>query len=144
MISLTLALAAALTATPRTMRLDYVHTGTASEEQFALDGVALEGAWAGPPNRLIDNSNLGKYYFEVIDAKTKRLLYSRGFARIFGEWELTPEAGCERRAFEESLRFPAPSAPVEVVLKKRDRQRIYILQCQWINAAHKPHSTFIE
>ena len=125
MISLTLALAAALTATPRTMRLDYVHTGTASEEQFALDGVALEGAWAGPPNRLIDNSNLGKYYFEVIDAKTKRLLYSRGFASIFGEWELTPEAGCERRAFEESLRFPAPSAPVEVVLKKRDRQNAF-------------------
>jgi len=125
LISLTLALAAALTAAPRTIRLDYVHTGTASEEQFAQDGVALEGEWPGPLNRLIDNTNLGKYYFEVIDAKTRRLLYSRGFASVFGEWELTPEAGHERRAFHESLRFPAPAAPVEVVLKKRDRQNAF-------------------
>jgi len=122
LISLTLALAAVLTAAPRTMRLDYIHTGTATEEQFALDGVALEGDWSGSPDRLIDHTNLGKYYFEVIDAKTKRRLYSRGFASVFGEWELTPEAGRERRAFSESLRFPAPAAPVEIVLKKRDRQ----------------------
>jgi hypothetical protein len=29
---------------PRTMRLDYVHSGAAGEEHFALEGVALEGA----------------------------------------------------------------------------------------------------
>jgi hypothetical protein len=125
LISLALALAAALTAAPRTMRLDYIHTGTASEEQFALDGLALEGAWPGHPDRMIDRTNLGKYYFEVIDQKTKRLLYSRGFASIFGEWELTPEAGRERRAFSESIRFPAPVAPVQVVLKRRDRQNAF-------------------
>ena len=122
MISLALALAAALAAAPRTLRLDYVHTGTASEEQFAVDGLALEGAWPGHPDRMIDHTNLGKYYFEVIDPKTKRLLYSRGFASVFGEWELTPEAGRERRAFSESLRFPAPASAVRVVLKKRDKQ----------------------
>lgn len=128
MISLVLALAAAVAAapaTPRTMRLDYYHTGTASEEQFALDGVALEGEWPGHPDRMIDNTNLGKYYFEVLDSKTSRLLYSRGFASVFGEWELTPEAASERRAFHESVRFPAPAAPVRVVLKKRDRANAF-------------------
>ena len=30
---------------PRTMRVDYFHTGTATEEQFALDSIELEGAW---------------------------------------------------------------------------------------------------
>lgn len=128
MISLVLALAAAVAAapaTPRTMRLDYYHTGTASEEQFALDGVALEGEWPGHPDRMIDHTNLGKYYFEVLDSKTGRLLYSRGFASVFGEWELTPEAASERRAFHESVRFPAPAAPVRVVLKKRDRANAF-------------------
>ena len=28
---------------PRTMRLDYFHGGTATEEQFSFDGVVLEG-----------------------------------------------------------------------------------------------------
>src|SRR4030095_11097117 len=51
---------------------------------------------------------------------TKRVLYSRGFASIFGEWETTDEATTMMRTFSESLRFPAPDAPVEIVLKKRD------------------------
>ncbi|MBZ5583004.1 MAG: IgA Peptidase M64 [Acidobacteriia bacterium] len=104
---------------PRTMRLDYVHSGSASEESFALDDLALEGAWPGPLDRWIDETNLGKYYFQVLDRATNRLVYSRGFASIYGEWETTGEAKQQRRAFQESVRFPAPSAPVQVVIKKR-------------------------
>src|ERR1700690_1274718 len=111
--------AAAQSTGPQTMRVDYVHTGTAAEEQFALDEVVLEGAWPGPLDRWIDESNLGKYYFEVLDRATNRVLYSRGFASIYGEWETTDEAKQQRRAFHESVRFPAPAAPVQVVLKKR-------------------------
>ena len=96
---------------PRTLRLDYVHTGMAAEEHFALDGVVLEGAWPGPLDRWIDESNLGKYYFQVLDRATNRVIYSRGFASIYGEWETTDEAKQQRRAFSESVRFPAPGAP---------------------------------
>jgi hypothetical protein len=122
-----LLLAALLAAptTPRTMRLDYVHTGNAAEEHFALDGLSLEGEWPGRLDRPIDNTNLGKYLFEIIDRKTNQVLYSRGFASIYGEWETTPEAKDQRRAFSESLRFPAPPGPVQVVIKKRDRQNAF-------------------
>ncbi len=122
-----LALAAAMTASaePRTMRLDYFHTGTAAAELFALDEVSVEGPWPGRLDRAVDDSNLGKYYFEVIDRKTNRLLYSRGFASMYGEWELTPEAKTEYRTFSESLRFPEPAAPVQVVLKKRGAQNTF-------------------
>ncbi len=107
---------------PRTLRLDYFHTGDAASETFGLDGLIVEGAWPGRPGRGIDDTNLGKYYFEVIDRKTNRTLYSRGFASIYGEWELTPEAKEQKRTFHESLRFPMPEAPVQVVLKKRDKR----------------------
>jgi hypothetical protein len=106
----------------RTLRLDYIHTGDAASEHFALDRMILEGAWPGHPARAIDNTNLGKYYFEVVDRATNRLLYSRGFASIFGEWELTGEAKEHKRAFHESLRFPLPAAPAQAILKKRDRR----------------------
>ena len=102
------AIAVAQTASPRTLRLDYVHTGMASEEHFALDGVALEGAWPGPLDRWVDESNLGKYHFQVLDRATNRVLYSRGFASIYGEWETTDEAKRERRAFSESRSLPRP------------------------------------
>jgi len=104
---------------PRTMRLDYVHLGNAETEHFALDELVLEGEWPGPEDRRLDHTNLGKYFFEVVDDATNRVLYSRGFASIYGEWETTGEAHRRNRSFHESLRFPAPEAPAHVVLKKR-------------------------
>lgn len=121
-----LLVAASSTATPRTFRVDYFHTGNAQEERFALDRLVLEPLpWPGNPDAPLDETNLGKYFFEVRDRATNRLLYSRGFASIYGEWESTSEARGANRTFHESLRFPAPAAPVQVVLKKRDGKNAF-------------------
>src|SRR4051812_23670517 len=108
-------------AATQTMRVDYYHTGDATQEVFSLDRVVIEPLpWPGDPKQAIDSSNLGKYLFEVRDVKSKELLYSRGFASIYGEWETTDEAKTVKRTFQESFRFRAPAAPVNIVLKKRD------------------------
>jgi IgA Peptidase M64/Peptidase M64 N-terminus len=108
-------------ATPQTMRLDYFHTGDAKHETFSMDRIVIEPLpWPGDIGKSIDNTNLGKYFFEVRDEKTGRVLYSRGFASIYGEWETTDEASKIMRTFSESLRFPAPDAPVQILLSKRD------------------------
>jgi hypothetical protein len=113
-------------AAPRTMRLDYYHTGNASQEFFSVDRIVLEPLpWPGNLEKGIDDTNLGKYYFEVIDRKTNRPVYSRGFSSIYGEWETTDEARNMFRSFQESLRFPAPVAPVQIVLKKRDAKNAF-------------------
>ncbi|MEO8432071.1 MAG: IgA Peptidase M64 [Acidobacteriota bacterium] len=113
-------------AAPRTMRVDYFHTGNVAEERFGLDAVVLEPLeWAGNPARPVDDTNFGKYYFQVIDRPTNRVLFSRGFASIFGEWEGTDEAKERFRTFHESLRFPAPAGPVQVVVKKRDPRNAF-------------------
>jgi len=109
------------------MRVDYYHSGNAEREIFSLDRVVIEPlSWPGDPSQAIDNSNLGKYFFEVRDQKTNKLLYSRGFASIYGEWETTDEAKTINRTFQESFRFPAPNAPVEIVLKKRDAKNGFV------------------
>ena len=113
-------------AAQQTMRLDYYHTGDATQEIFSVDRVVIEPLpWPGSPAQAIDSSNLGKYIFEIRDQKTGQLLYSRGFASIYGEWETTDEAKSMKRTFQESLRFPAPSAPVNVILKKRDAKNVF-------------------
>ncbi|MCE9671744.1 IgA Peptidase M64 [Myxococcus stipitatus] len=120
---LALLLATSASAAPRTLRVDYFHTGNATEERFSLDKVVIEPlAWPGHPDRTIDDTNLGKYLFEVRDRDTNKLLFSRGFASIYGEWELTGEAKSENQTFHESLRFPTPERPVQVLVKKRDAQ----------------------
>ena len=141
-LSSVLLFAAVTVAATPTMRLDYYHTGDASSEVFSVDRVAIEPLpWPGHPSQAIDSSNLGKYFFEVRDAKTKQPLYSRGFASIYGEWETTDEAKTIKRTFQESLRFPAPTAPVTVVLKKRDTKNVF--QDIW-TATIDPADQFID
>ncbi len=107
-------------AAPRTLRVDYYHTGNSHEEWFSLDRVVLEPLeWPGNPNKAIDESQLGDYRFEVREQASGKLLYSRGFNSVFGEWKTTEEALHGNRTFSESLRFPSPDAPVEVSLKER-------------------------
>src|SRR5712671_4995947 len=106
-----------------TMRIDYYHTGNATQESFSLDRVVVEPLpWPGNPAKVVDNTNLGKYRFTVVDVATGTLLFSRGFASIYGEWETTAEARTLNRTFSESLRFPVPAKTVRVTIEKRDRK----------------------
>jgi hypothetical protein len=139
---LALMLAGAASAAPRTMRFDYFHTGNAKEERFSWDRVVIEPLpWPGNPARPLDDLNLGRYFFEVHDAASGRVLYSRGFGSVYGEWETTAEAGKIDRTFSESLRFPAPDAPVNIVLKKRDAKNEF--REVW-RAAIDPKGMFVD
>ena len=111
--------------TDKTMRVDYFHSGGMGQEIVALERVVSDGPWPGSRTRSVDDTNLGKYLFEVIDRSTNTVIYSRGFASIYGEWETTAEYRTLHRTFPESLRFPWPKSPVQVVLKKRDAQNSF-------------------
>src|SRR5450432_2283292 len=60
----------------KTMRVDYFHTGSQGKEIVALDHVVSDGPWPGSRTRLVDETNLGKYFFDVLDRDTNRLIYS--------------------------------------------------------------------
>src|SRR5215470_6095337 len=110
-------------AAPRTLRVDYFHTGNSREQWFSLDRTVLEPLeWPGNLNKSIDESGFGNYRFEVREQKSGKLIYSRGFNSVFGEWKTTAEALHANRTFSESLRFPNPEVPVEVSLEERGEQ----------------------
>ncbi len=104
----------------KTMRFDFFHTGNAQTEYFAIDKILSDGPWSGSYKVLIDELELGPYFYEVIEKESKKLLYSRGFANIFGEWQTTPEAAEVWGTFHESLRFPWPKMSITLLIKKRD------------------------
>jgi hypothetical protein len=110
---------------PRTMRVDLFHTGGPGGEVVAFDRAVDDGPWPGSRTHLVDDLNLGAFRFEVVDPETNRILFSRGYSSIFGEWETTDEARRVSRTFPESLRFPWPVRPVQVVLKRRDRENLF-------------------
>jgi hypothetical protein len=119
--------ASALAAQPATMRLDYLHSGNAQEEHYAVERVVVEPLpWPGSMAQTIDNTNRGNNLVEVADAKTGKLLYSRGFSTVFAEWRSTEEAAHANRGFQESVRFPRPEQPVKVRILKRDDNNRFV------------------
>ncbi len=110
---------------PRTMRINLFHTGGKGVEILAVEGIRDDGPWAGSRTQLVDELGLGAYLVEVLDPPTQRLLYSRGYSSLFGEWETTAEAKSVHRTLRESVRFPWPRRPVQVVVKRRDKQNLF-------------------
>jgi hypothetical protein len=108
---------------PATVRVDYLHSGNALSDQYALERVLIEPLpWPGDLSQNFDNTNRGQNRVEVVDAKTGDLLYSRDFSTIFGEWRTTDEANRISRGFHESVRFPKQDRPVRVRILKRDER----------------------
>jgi hypothetical protein len=103
-----------------TLRIDYFHTGDATEEIVSLDQMCRQGIWAGSRTRTLDELELGRYQAKVYDAATGRLIHSRGFDSYFGEWRTTsPAAAGVRRTYHESALIPFPLAPIRFTLEVR-------------------------
>lgn len=111
---------------PATVRLDYMHSGNALSEQYAVERVLIEPLpWPGDMARVFDDTNRGNNRVEVADAKTGELLYSRGFSTVFAEWKSTEEANRVSRGFHESVRFPQFDRPVRVRILRRDERNLF-------------------
>lgn len=106
----------------KTMRVDYFHNGTATEEHFSVDRIVSDNVWGGSITQLIDHLEYGLYFFEIQDVESGKIVYSRGFASVFGEWQTIPEAQSQWGTFHESVRFPWPIKPVKLVMKKRNAE----------------------
>jgi hypothetical protein len=119
--------AAPASASPATMRVDYVHSGNHETEMFSLDQVVIEALpWSGNMAQPHDKTSRGKYLFEIVDPATGKVAWSRSFSSIYGEWETTGEARRINRSFHESVRFPAQETTFELVLKKRGPGNVFI------------------
>lgn len=105
-----------------TLRVDYHHTGNATEEIVALDHLWRQGIWSGSRVHLIDDLNLGRYYARLYDPASEEQLYSRGFDSYFGEWKTTAAAlAGVRRTYHESVLIPFPRHTVEFALEVRGK-----------------------
>ena len=103
----------------RTLRVDLTHRGTARAESYQVTGLVKEGPWAGSRTKVIDPFPYGAHRFEIRDVATGALLYSRGYASLFSEWQTTPEARKITMGFSESLRLPLPRAPFYLRIHSR-------------------------
>ncbi|MCZ7616252.1 MAG: hypothetical protein M5T52_22530 [Ignavibacteriaceae bacterium] len=104
------------------MRLDYFHTGNKDNDSYSFDELIEEPFWGGSKVNLVDKFNYGKYRFEVYDENSNTLIYSRGYATLFSEWQTTEEAKQTFKTFSETVIFPFPMKPVIVKFYGHNRK----------------------
>ncbi len=116
-----------------TLRIDYYHAGSKTEEFITLDRLYRQGVWGGSTHHLLDPFSLGRYSASVYDAASGRLIFSRSYDSYFGEYRTTdPAKKGIRHTYHESVLLPFPRHPVRVEFEKRDRRNVYnpLFSCQ--------------
>ncbi len=109
----------------KTLRVDYYHTGDANEEFFTVDQIYEQGMWPGNPDHLLDPFNNGKYYLQIYDLASNRLIYSMGYNTYFAEYQTTdPALQGIKKTFHETVRLPLPKNPVQMVIAVRDKKNM--------------------
>lgn len=106
---------------PKTLRVDYFHSGDFENESYFLDEVKIEPYWGGSHVNLIDTFYYGKYYFKLYSIKNDSLIYSRGYSSLFGEWQTTEEAKKVNRSFHETVVMPLPKTDARVDFFSRNK-----------------------
>lgn len=110
----------------RTLRIDYIHSGNAQEEYYALDELIQEPTWDRNKDILINPFDYGKYKFQAYDSASGELIYQTSYSTLFGEWQTTDEAGKRSRAFEETVIMPFPKTLIRVEFYSRDAKNEWV------------------
>ena len=101
------------------MRFDFLLGGNASEVRVYPKQIKKEKYWAGSENNLVDSLNYGNYRFRVFDLKLDKLIFSKGFSTLFGEWQTTTEAENSDKTYYQSAIFPYPKNKIRLEIDTR-------------------------
>jgi hypothetical protein len=111
--------------TDKVLRFDFMLAGNSEKTAVYPVGLKEEPFWAGSETNLINPFNSGNFKYEVYDAGTNTLIYSRSFCTLFQEWQTTAEAKSVDRSFYEVTTMPYPKEKVRFILSKRERNGLF-------------------
>lgn len=125
----------------KSLRIDYFHTGNSVNEFYSIDELIEEPFWGGSKVNLIDKFDYGKYEVIVYDSTREKMIYSRTYSNLFGEWQITEEAKLTSRTFSETVVIPFPKNKVHVEFFSRNKKNNMIKQFEY---SIDPNSIFIK
>ena len=98
----------------KTMRVDYIFTGDATQQSIYLDELSQLPTWAGRQHHLSELPLEGNGQIIVKDLASKQCIYKTSFSSLFQEWLSTDEAKETAKGFENTFLLPYPKQPVEI------------------------------
>ena len=98
----------------KTLRVDYIFTGDATQQAIYLDELSQLPTWAGRQHHLSELPLEGNGQIIVKDLASKQCIYKTSFSSLFQEWLSTDEAKETAKGFENTFLLPYPKQPVEI------------------------------
>lgn len=107
-------ISAGLAAQDKTLRVDYIFSGTDKSVEISLDEMSCFDGWAGRTVNLDKIPLRGNGQICMTDHETGEVLYRQSFSTLFQEWQTTEEATRVRKAFENVFLLPMPDSKAVV------------------------------
>ncbi len=101
----------------RTLRVDYIFAGCATEQSVYLHSLSAAEGWCGRRYNLDVLPIEGDGQLTMTDVATGKVIYCTSFSSLFQEWITQPEAATTSRAFEFTLQVPMPLAEADITLR---------------------------
>ena len=109
-----------LMAQDKTLRVDYVFSGTDKTQEISLDEMSSFDGWAGRTVNLDKVPVRGNGQITMTDNASGQMLYRQSFSTLFQEWQTTEEATRIRKSFENVFLLPMPAAKASVKVELYD------------------------
>lgn len=108
----------------QSLKFEYYHIGMKNKEQIEIHQFVKGGIWSGTRNQLIEPTRYGDMLVEVFDSVSQKLIYSRSYSCLFGEYAATERAETEEGKFEEVVLIPFPKTTVQYKITSFNRKQI--------------------
>ena len=109
-----------LCAQDKTLRVDYIFSGTDKSVEISLDEMSCFDGWAGRRVNLDEVPVRGNGQISLTDETSGEVLYQQSFSTLFQEWQTTEEATRVRKSFENVFLLPMPDAQAKVRVELYD------------------------
>ena len=106
-----------MSAQDKTLRVDYIFSGTDKTQEISLDEMSSFDGWAGRRVNLDKVPVAGNGQICMKNASTGEILYRQSFSTLFQEWQTTEEATRVRKSFENVFLLPMPSVKAIVTVE---------------------------
>lgn len=104
----------------KTLRVDYIFSGTGKSVEISLDEMSSFDGWAGRRVNLTEVPVRGNGQICMTDLQTGDTLYRQSFSTLFQEWQTTEEATKVRKSFENVYLLPMPAGKAKVRVELYD------------------------
>ena len=120
LITLFTALSASAQLKDRTLRVDYIFSGTDKQASISVASLSSFDTWAGRRVNMDKVPLRGNGQIFMEDAVTGKVLYRMSFSTLFQEWQATEEATRVTKAFENVFLLPMPESRVNITVELFD------------------------